>query len=280
MTKNVIPYPSKKKETQTGGNGGGGAKGKSELAKRLTREFVARGMSQTAFGEFLGDFKQQQVRKWLSGEARPISGWRQIANALGWPLMEMARLMDLASVDLVRAKSFVEELVDEGYVEDAYPSQQLVLAGPTPLLLPAPTVSAPLPYRRGVKPMPIYGYAAGSPDGRLIMDGGAADWVACPAELEDVPAAYGVYVRGDSMRERYRDGMRLNINPDSAYHAGDGVVVQVRDAEGGYWFGYVKEYVAQTEAELVVRQYNPPGEMRFPLASVMYVHRVVGTVEV
>lgn len=242
----------------------------SEFSDRLVREKDRLGFkTHKAFAEHLGGFDPGLVRRWLLGEAIPRP-WREIGRKLGIPHHEMAELIRAASADLQRQPSITGTIIEGDF-------RQVT----SPLRLPSNVSGSPVPYRRGVKPMPIYGYAAGSPDGRLIMDGGAIDWVARPLELDDVEEAYGVLVDGDSMRERYRHGTRLNVNPNLTEHRpGHGVVVQIRDRQNGNWLSYVKEFVSMTREELVVRQYNPPHDLRFDMADVMSVHRVVGTVEV
>ncbi|NNM75024.1 LexA family transcriptional regulator [Enterovirga aerilata] len=147
---------------------------------------------------------------------------------------------------------------------------------------PATNVSGPVALpRAGVGRLPIRGRAAGGPNGKLVMTADAVGWARMPASLQDVPEAYGVFVHGDSMLDRYESGEFLHVNPVRPVRRGDYVVAQIREQDG--FAGYVKRFVSRSATELVLEQLNPPeGEdrlMRFPADRVVAVHKVVGTGE-
>ena len=112
------------------------------------------------------------------------------------------------------------------------------------------------------------------------MNGQIVDTIPTIPSLEGVPGAYAVYVSGDSMEPRYMAGEALYVHPNRPVRRGDYVVIQIRNAVGEPPLGFVKRYVTKTPTVLIVSQFNPAGEIEFPIASVVSVHRVVGSCEV
>lgn len=95
-----------------------------------------------------------------------------------------------------------------------------------------------------------------------------------PYGLRGVKQAYAVYVVNDSMTPRYRPGITVHVNPWKTPRPQSGVVVYKRNDSV-----LIKEFVRQSATELLLRQYNPPEEIRIPLADVRECHVVVGTDE-
>ena len=128
--------------------------------------------------------------------------------------------------------------------------------------------------------LPVYGSAMGGSDGAFEMNGQTVEYVECPPSLEGANSAYGLYVQGDSMHPRFEPGWLVHVNPTRPVRRGDSVVVQIRPPDPDTPpLAYLKVFDARTPSELVVIQYNPPGEMRWPLDEVVSVHRVVGIAE-
>lgn len=130
--------------------------------------------------------------------------------------------------------------------------------------------------------LPVYGQAVGGQDGRFILNGEKVRDVLCPPPLEDVPGAYAVYVRGESMLPRYEPGEMAFVNPHAPVRNGDYVVVQIRpELEGEVPFAFIKRYVSRSRQEgLILEQLNPPDQeerlMQFPDGDVVSVHKIVG----
>jgi len=76
---------------------------------------------------------------------------------------------------------------------------------------------------------------------------------------------------------RLNEGDLIFVDPESPLKAGDAVVVQTQDYEGADVLSWLKEYVRQSREDLTTRQHNLPAEVKFKLAVVRAVHRVMTT---
>ena len=123
--------------------------------------------------------------------------------------------------------------------------------------------------------VPVYGQAVGGVDGEFVMNGNRLEDVFSPPSLSSVTGAYAVYVAGESMEPRYFDGEIVFVNPLKRARRGDFVVAQVQAEEHGPVLAYVKRFVRWNAEELVLAQYNPEKELRFPAGQVISVHLVV-----
>ncbi len=137
---------------------------------------------------------------------------------------------------------------------------------------------SPAPRKRATeKEFPIYGFVGGSARGRLtIVKSASFGNIRCPVELEGASQPYGVIVDGDSMKGRYRHGVRLHVNPDKTYRKGHDVIVQFEDVDGSV-YGLVREFVSRNKEQVTVRQLNPDRELTYD--EVVAIHRVVGHYE-
>ena len=120
--------------------------------------------------------------------------------------------------------------------------------------------------------IPVYGQAVGGVDGEFVMNGMALYDVMAPPILTGVSGAYAVSVSGDSMYPRYEDGEICFVDPKRRVKKGDYVIAQVRIEEEGPLLAYVKKFIRHNAAELVLEQFNPPKEIRFPASQVVSVH--------
>lgn len=140
---------------------------------------------------------------------------------------------------------------------------------------PAPNA---LPVTRNVtfsgRTIPVYGLVMGGSEGALLLDGRVVDQVIALPSLESVENAYAVYVTGDSMEPRYYSGEAVYVHPAKPPRKDDFVVIQIQGDDGR--IGYVKQFKGYAEDEIVLWQFNPPGEIRFPREKVAEVHLIVG----
>lgn len=120
--------------------------------------------------------------------------------------------------------------------------------------------------------IPVYGQAVGGVDGEFDMNGNVLYEVLAPPILSGVRGAYGVQVSGDSMYPRYEDGEVCFVDPKRRVKKGDYVIVQVKTEEEGPILAYVKKFVRHNAEELVLEQFNPVKEIRFPARQVVTVH--------
>lgn len=121
--------------------------------------------------------------------------------------------------------------------------------------------------------IPVYGSAVGGVDGEFAMNGGILYEVAAPPALTNVSGAYAVQITGESMEPRYFDGEIVFVNPHKRVVKGDFVIVQIlasNDDEPP--LAFVKRFVRHNAVELVLEQYNPAKELRFPHDRVKSVH--------
>lgn len=123
--------------------------------------------------------------------------------------------------------------------------------------------------------IPVRSAARGGDNQEMFLEDGPIDYVQRPAYLRNVRDAYGIYVVGDSMAPRYRQGQLLHVNPHRPAAPGRGVVVTRHDGAV-----LIKEFVRRTADSLVLREYQP-AERDFPVRTgdVADVHVVVAIVE-
>lgn len=121
--------------------------------------------------------------------------------------------------------------------------------------------------------IPLYGSAVGGDDGEFVLNGNHLDNITAPPMLSGVRGAYAVQIAGESMSPRYMDGEVAFVDPHKRVVRGDFVVAQIRHKnDGEVPYAYVKRLVKHTQTELVLEQFNPPKELRFPHEDVVSVH--------
>lgn len=123
--------------------------------------------------------------------------------------------------------------------------------------------------------IPLYGHAVGGVDGEFVLNGNALDHILAPPGLHRIDGAYAVTVAGESMEPRYFDGETVFVNPVKRVKRGDFVVAQIRNPdESSPPLAYIKRFIRHNDAELVLEQFNPPKELRFPHGDVVSVHYI------
>lgn len=140
-----------------------------------------------------------------------------------------------------------------------------------------PLRSFPVP-EFGSRDLPVRGVAAAGTDALFITNGEPHDWLLRPAVLIGVSEAYAVIAAGTSMEPRYFDGEVVYVHPGRRVAPGPRTFVVVQfhpEAEGEAPQALIKKYERQTASELVLSQYNPPQELRFPIATVKSIHLIV-----
>lgn len=125
----------------------------------------------------------------------------------------------------------------------------------------------------GGNKIPVYGSAVGGINGEFAMNGIALYEVVAPAVLDNVSGAYAVQVSGESMEPRYFDGEIVFVNPHRRVVKGNFVIVQILgETDDDPPLAFVKRFVRHNDVELVLEQYNPAKELRFPHDRVKSVH--------
>lgn len=128
----------------------------------------------------------------------------------------------------------------------------------------------------GYTRVPIRGQSMGGNEGALIFtaDDNFGE-IEAPPRLHRVPDAYAVYVRGDSMLERFKHGEVVYVHPYEPYKKDDDVVIQVQTADDAPVVGYVKRFVSMDDRTLKVMQLHPRKMLSFPRNTVIAIHKVV-----
>ena len=105
----------------------------------------------------------------------------------------------------------------------------------------------------------------------MFLEDGPIGYTPRPANLAGVRGAYAIYMVGDSMEPRYRQGWLLHVNPfKPPTHERDVVVFKTGQAV------LIKQFVRWDSDALVLYQLNPPKELRVPRDEVIECHLVVG----
>jgi len=124
----------------------------------------------------------------------------------------------------------------------------------------------------------VLGYAAGSVTGYNVLHNEAIDYVKRPPALDDIPDAYCIYVRGESMRPQFNEGDLCFVHPHRLPKTGDAIIIQeMNNREPPTVF--IKTFIRQTETHLYCTQHNPPAEVRFERHRILAIHRVLSTRE-
>lgn len=232
----------------------------TSLGERIKgqREFLR--ISQEQLADLAG-VRQSTVSGWESGTISSMRNWKKVADVLHIPHDELRRLMGeatLTSGKTTRIPSAVRENVRK-IIEDTS----------TPISVVEATVA-------GARDVPVLGRAIGGDDGRFIFNGEILGWELRPPMLAGVKEAYAVYADGDSMYPRYKPGETVWINPNRPPARGEDVVVQLHpEDEFEPPYGFIKEFVGWEPSRLVVRQYNPSGEVYYDRDRVITIHPVV-----
>jgi phage repressor protein C with HTH and peptisase S24 domain len=134
---------------------------------------------------------------------------------------------------------------------------------------PRGIVPASAPMR--AEPIPIRSAARGGGEQEMFLGDGPIGYTPRPANLGGVRDAYAIYMVGDSMEPRYEQGWLLHVNPFKPPTRGRDVVVYERNQAV-----LIKQFVRWENDALVLRQLNPPQELRLPRQEVLECHLVVG----
>ncbi len=108
----------------------------------------------------------------------------------------------------------------------------------------------------------------------MFLEDGPIDYIRCPPSLAHVRDAYAIYMIGDSMIPRFRQGQILHVNPFKPPQAGAGVVIT--KANGAVM---IKEFVGRAVKTVHVRQYNPADTLTYLESEIDALHTIVGLEE-
>jgi phage repressor protein C with HTH and peptisase S24 domain len=143
--------------------------------------------------------------------------------------------------------------------------------GRPPAAARPPEFAAPVRFVRAPDTIPIRSAGRGGGEQEMFLADGPIGYTPRPANLSGVRAAYAIYMIGDSMAPRYEPGWLLHVNPfKPATRSRDVVVFKKGNAV------LIKQFVGWEKDALVLRQLNPPAELRIPRADILECHLIVG----
>lgn len=105
--------------------------------------------------------------------------------------------------------------------------------------------------------LPIVGLPAPGDEERIIMDGRTRGEILAPPQLENVPGAKAVYVRGRSMEPRYYQGEVVYLHPDRPPNPGDFVMVTLKEPNHRGDIGYIRQYLGEDLMHIHLGTLNP-----------------------
>lgn len=122
------------------------------------------------------------------------------------------------------------------------------------------------------KPVPVYGYAAGSlAKGLNLANGDIVDWVTRHPAQFGIPDAFAIYVFSDSMEPRYFRGELVYVHPGRPPEMNRDCIIEMKNGDA-----YIKRYLRQTDDKIRVAQFNPPEEKEIRKEDVKAIYAVVG----
>ncbi len=125
--------------------------------------------------------------------------------------------------------------------------------------------------------MPIIGLPAPGDDQRILVDGQPHGEIVAPPQLEGVPQARAVYVRGGSMEPRYYPGEIVYLNPLRPPNPGDFVFLTVREPGFSVAVGYIRQYVGQDLVHIRTLALNPKREHLIAKEDLAGIATIVGS---
>lgn len=124
------------------------------------------------------------------------------------------------------------------------------------------------------KDLPVLGRAQGGDKGSMVIEDNPIDWTFRPADLQGVQSAFAVYVTGNSMLPKYKEGDLAYIHPSLSPRKGRYVLVETKEHKG-----LIKQFIRWDEDALLVKQYNPDKEIHIPRTDVRQVMLVIGSLD-
>lgn len=125
--------------------------------------------------------------------------------------------------------------------------------------------------------LPIVGLPAPGDEERIIVDGSARGDLPAPPQLENVPGAQAVYVRGRAMEPRYYQGEVVYLNPSRPPNPGEFVLVTVREPGYPAHIGYIRQYLGEDLVDIHLATLNPKNEHRIARHDLVSMATIVGS---
>jgi phage repressor protein C with HTH and peptisase S24 domain len=232
----------------------------SQAARRLKLLRERSGLSMRAVSEALGwtltryqHYEDRYRRAYL-----PLDLARQLADILSAGGIAPSEVLALAGIDS-------EPVAAPGSRTSPAPT-----SGNRPAFFPRPIEIPAMPPRD----LPVMGAVKGGAEGFYFNEGEAKEYVVRPPGLAGVSNAFALYVDGESMEPRYYAGEMLYVNPNRPVTRSCFVAVELADGQC-----LIKQFQRRNDDHLVLAQFNPPKEIRLPVAKVKRIYRITGSGE-
>jgi phage repressor protein C with HTH and peptisase S24 domain len=213
-----------------------------------------------------------------------------MSHVLSQRLREARQAQNLTQADLARALSANQSTVaywENGRSQpDAKRIQavaQILQVSPQWLMFGTPGVAqtampyandAPWPHSQAGRDLPVRGLAQAGQQQALLLAEGAVSFVERPPSLCGNGQAFAVWVAGQSMLPRYRPGEMVYVDPTKPLSSGCFALVEMADHTA-----FIKEYMGQSRARILLRQYNPQRKIELPSAEIKGLYRIIGSFE-
>lgn len=122
--------------------------------------------------------------------------------------------------------------------------------------------------------LPVRGRAEGGQDGNFVIEEQPIDWTFRPADLQGVNDAFAVFVSGDSMVPKYKNGDLVYVHPNRSITKKRYVLVETAEHKG-----FIKQFISWQEDALIVQQFNPEQEISIPREQVLRLMLVIGSLD-
>jgi transcriptional regulator with XRE-family HTH domain len=123
--------------------------------------------------------------------------------------------------------------------------------------------------------LPIIGLPAPGDDERILVDDRPHGEIAAPPQLEKVPGAHAVYVRGHAMEPRYYPGEIVYLHPRPP-NPGDFVFLTVKEPGFATAVGYIRQYLGQDLVHVRTMAIKPKREHLVALQDLVEMATIVG----
>lgn len=122
--------------------------------------------------------------------------------------------------------------------------------------------------------LPVRGRAEGGQNGNFVIEEQPIDWTFRPADLQGVNDAFAVFVSGNSMLPKYKNGDLVYVHPTHSLTKNRFVLVETTEHKG-----FIKQFISWQEDALVVQQFNPEQEIIIPREQVLRLMLVIGSLD-
>lgn len=122
--------------------------------------------------------------------------------------------------------------------------------------------------------LPVRGRAEGGKDGNFVIEEQPIDWTFRPADLQGVNDAFAVFVSGDSMVPKYKNGDLVYVHPAKAITKQRYVLIETTEHKG-----FIKQFIGWQDDHLVLQQYNPEQEIIIPKEKILRLMLVIGSLD-